>query len=100
MAEHIVGKRTYFLVWGTLMALTAITAWLSTYNFGEWSGVVAMTIASLKVSLVVMFFMHMRYEKLKMMWVVAVAGLFWLMILFAGNMIDYLTRQRIGAPGR
>ncbi len=100
MAETIVQRRTYLLIWASLMCLTAITAWLSTYDFGAWSGFVAMVIASIKVLLVVFFFMHMRYEKLKIIGVVVIAGLFWLMILFAGNMADYLTRQWIGTPGR
>ncbi len=99
MAETIVPKRTYVEIWIALLTLTAITAWLSFYNFGRWSAVVAMTIACTKAALVVFFFMHMRYEKLKIVWVVAVAGLFWLFILFIGNLADYLTRQWIGTPG-
>ncbi len=100
MAETVVKKSTYFLVWATLMCLTALTAWLSTYDFGQWSGFVALAIASIKVLLVVFFFMHMRYEKVKMTWIVAIAGIFWMLLLFTGNMVDYLTRQWIGTPGR
>ncbi len=99
MAETIVRRRTYVEVWIALLCLTSLTAWLSFYDFGQWSVFVALTIASSKTALVVFFFMHMRYQKLKIVWVVAVAGLFWLMILFAGNMADYLTRQWIGTPG-
>ncbi len=100
MAETVVPKRTYILVWAALMSLTAITAWLSTYDFGAWSGFVAMAIASTKALLVVFFFMHMRYEKLKMTAIVAVAGIYWLLLMFAGNLVDILTRTWIGTPGR
>ncbi len=100
MAETVVPKRTYIFIWAALMALTALTAWLSTYDFGAWSGFVAMAIASTKALLVVFFFMHLRYEKVKMIAIFALAGVYWLLLLFAGNLGDYLTRTWIGTPGR
>ncbi len=100
MAEVVLKPKTYLLVWAALMVLTLTTALVSMVNLGQWSGVVAMAIATLKASLVVFFFMHMRYERLKTVWMVALAGLFWLFILMGLTLTDYLTRQWINTPGR
>ncbi len=100
MAEIVLRPRTYILVWAALLVLTLTTALVSMVNLGAWSGVVAMAIAAFKASLVVFFFMHIRYEQLKMVWVVAVAGVFWLLLLMGLTMVDYMTRQWIGTPGR
>jgi cytochrome c oxidase subunit 4 len=100
MAEVVVKQRTYLAVWAALLCLTALTAWLSTYDFGQWSGIVALAIATIKASLVVLFFMHIRYERLKTIWIMLLGGVFWLMLLLSGTLIDYLSRQWIGTPGR
>lgn len=100
MSEIVVAKRTYILVWVALMCLTAITAAVSYINLGEWSGFVAIFIASLKALLVALFFMHLRYVHQKMAWIVAIAGFFWLSILFSLSMTDYATRNFLAVPGR
>src|SRR6266542_4174927 len=98
MAEHVVPKRTYFMVWAALMVLTVVTAAVSFVDLGQWSGPVAIAIASCKALLVVLFFMHMRYENQKMVWIWAIAGVFWLSILFVLSMADYLTRGFLNVP--
>ena len=100
MAEIVVKPKTYILVWVTLMFLTLTTALVSYVNLGQWSSVVAMCIATMKASLVVFFFMHVRYERLKTVWIAGVAGLFWLLVLLGLTMTDYLSRQWINTPGR
>ncbi len=99
MAEHIVSRKTYIVVWGALMALMILTAGLSRINLGEWSTVVALAIAAIKALLVILFFMHVRYESQKMAWVFVLAGFFWLGILLALTMTDYLTRGSLGVVG-
>lgn len=99
MAEHVVSRKTYIVVWGALMALMILTAGLSRINLGEWSTLVALAIAAIKALLVVLFFMHVRYESQKMAWVFVVAGFFWLGILLALTMTDYLTRGSLGVVG-
>jgi len=47
-----------------------------------------------------LFFMHLRYEHSKIVWVWALAGVFWLTILFFLCMIDYLTRGLLRVPGK
>ncbi len=99
MAEHVVARKTYILVWAALMALMVLTAGLSRINLGEWSTVVALAIAVVKALLVILFFMHVRYEDQKITWVVVLAGFFWLAIMLALDMTDYLSRGYLGVAG-
>ena len=99
MAEHVVSRKTYIVVWVALMALMVLTAGLSRIDLGEWSTVVAMAIAVIKALLVILFFMHVRYEDQKITWVVIIAGFFWLGILLALSMTDYLSRGYLGVAG-
>ncbi len=99
MAEHVVSRKTYLLVWVALMALMILTAGLSRVDLGEWSTVVALAIAVVKALLVILFFMHVRYEDQKITWVVVIAGFFWLVILLALSMTDYLSRGYLGVAG-
>jgi len=87
------------VVWMALMALMALTAGLSRINLGEWSTVVALIIAAIKALLVVLFFMHVKYEQQKIAWVFVIAGFFWLTILLALTMTDYMTRGYLGVAG-
>jgi cytochrome c oxidase subunit 4 len=100
MAETIVRKRTYFMVWAALMVLTVVTAAVSFVDLGQWSLPVALAIASGKALLVALFFMHLRYEHSKIVWLWALAGLFWLSILFFLSMTDFGTRQFLNVPGK
>jgi|SRR6185437_5012780 len=100
MAETIVRKSTYVIVWAVLMCLTGLTAGVSLINLGQWSTVVAICIAVAKASLVVLFFMHLLYEKQKIIWVWAVVSAFWLIILLLLTMNDYVTRGFFRVPGK
>ena len=91
MPEHIVPIKTYTIVLVALLVLTATTCAVSFIDMGKINAVVAVAIAFAKASLVALIFMHLRYSR-RLMWVVAAAGLFWLGILIALTMGDYLTR--------
>jgi cytochrome c oxidase subunit 4 len=91
MPEHIVPIKTYTIVLITLLVLTATTCAVSFIDMGKMNAVVAVAIAFAKASLVALIFMHLRYSR-RLMRVVAAAGLFWLGILIALTMGDYLTR--------
>ncbi len=97
--EHIVPQKTYILVWVALMALMVLTAGLSRIYLGEWNTVIALSIGTVKALLVILFFMHVRYESYKITWVVVLGGFFWLGILLALSMTDYLTRGYLGVAG-
>ncbi len=99
MSEHIVPRKTYVWVWAALMILMVLTAGLSRIDLGEWSTFVALATAVVKALLVILFFMHVRYEDQKITWVVIVAGFFWLGIMMALSMADYLSRGYLGVAG-
>jgi cytochrome c oxidase subunit 4 len=62
-ASHIVGTRTFMLVWFALLILTGLTITAAQLRMGEWSMVANIVIASTKAGLVLWFFMHLKYEK-------------------------------------
>src|SRR5262245_64427267 len=55
-------KKAYVAVWLTLLALTVLTVWVSYHNYGVWNIAVAMLVATIKASLVCLYFMHLRYD--------------------------------------
>jgi cytochrome c oxidase subunit 4 len=95
MSEHIVSRKIYFLIFGALMVgtiLTVVAARIDLdYIFHGANTVVALTIAVFKATLVVLFFMHVRYSS-RLTWVIVVAGIFWLAIMFVFTASDYMTR--------
>ena len=58
-----VGTKTFVFVWIALLCLTALTIKAAQMQMGEWSMVSNIAIASAKASLVLWFFMHLKYEK-------------------------------------
>ena len=78
------------------MVGTALTVWAGLQDFPwEWNVIIAMTIAVTKATLVVLYFMHVRYSS-RLIWVVFTSALFWLVILFALTFSDYWTRDWLG----
>lgn len=91
MSEHIVSIRIYIAIFLTLMVLTAVTVWVAFIDLGAMNNVVAMTIAVIKATLVILFFMHVRYST-PLTWVVIATGFFWLIVMIGLTMSDYLSR--------
>jgi cytochrome c oxidase subunit 4 len=91
MAEKIISEKTYFAVFIALLVLTLSTYEAAKLNLGRWNAPAGLTIAAVKVMLVLLYFMHLRYSTW-LTWVVIVAGLFWFGILFGLTMNDYVTR--------
>ncbi len=91
MSEVIVRPRTYVLIYVTLMVFTALTTFVAFFDLGFANPVVALTIAVVKASLVVLFFMHMRWSS-RLAMIIGASGLFWLGIMFVLTLSDYATR--------
>ena len=95
MSEHIVSPKVYLGVFSALMICTFLTVVAAKADLNQYfSGlnvIVALTIASLKASLVVLYFMHLRYSPKRTQLVIA-ASLFWLAIMLFMTMSDYLSR--------
>jgi cytochrome c oxidase subunit IV len=96
--EHHVhgGPKIYGLVLASLLVLTAITVAASTIHFGSGMAnvVIAMLIASVKASLVVLFFMHLRWDK-PMNAVIFCSSLFFLALFLIGCYTDNTARPPI-----
>ena len=100
MSEHVLPIRVYLFTFIALMALMVLTAFLSTVPMGHTiNTVVALFIAAVKATLVLLFFMHLKYESYVLSTVVFVAGLFWLLIFLGMTLVDYLSRMKLGIPG-
>ena len=93
MSEHIVPVRVYITIFMVLLVGTALTVWAAFVDF-PWrlNTIVALTIATIKATFVVLYFMHVRYST-RLIWVIFAAALFWMAILFALTFSDYQTRE-------
>jgi cytochrome c oxidase subunit IV len=93
MSEHIVPVRIYFVIFSVLLVGTALTVAAAFVDF-PWrlNTIVALTIATVKATFVVLYFMHVRYSA-RLVWVIIIAALFWMGILFAFTLSDYFTRS-------
>ncbi|GAB4361810.1 MAG: hypothetical protein Kow00128_00950 [Deltaproteobacteria bacterium] len=83
--------RTYLVVWAALVLLTGITVLVSYVHLGMMNVVVALVIASVKASLVALFFMHLSHEG-RLVWGFALAPIFFLVLIIAGTLSDTLFR--------
>ena len=99
MAEHIVTKKQYSLVFGALLLLTLVTTAAGMINLGRLNVVVALVIAVVKATLVVLFFMHI-YWSTKLTKIVVVSGLAWLVLLLWLTLTDVLSRGWLPFPGK
>lgn len=91
MREHVVSPKIYYAIFIALAVLTVVTWSVAKLDLGRMNAVVAMTIAVIKATLVVLYFMHVRYSS-RLTWVFVGAGFFWLAIMVALTLSDYMTR--------
>jgi len=83
--------KSYIMVWGALLVLTALTVAVSFMNLGLWNAGVALCIASIKAVLVALYFMHLRHE-IKLVLGFAVFPLLILALILIGTLTDTLYR--------
>lgn len=82
----------YFGIWITLLVCTYVTYKAAFIELGRFNAAVALGIATLKATLVVLFFMHVWHASEKLTKLVVLAALFFLMLLLGLTMSDYATR--------
>jgi cytochrome c oxidase subunit 4 len=95
MTHDAVPKKTYYLVFAALLVLTATTAAVAYVDLGPFNVYVALTIAFIKALLVILFFMHVKQSD-RITKVVVGASLFWLTIMIAYSLTDYMSRGWLG----
>jgi cytochrome c oxidase subunit 4 len=99
MSAHIVPVKVYYGVFGALMFFTALTYMIAYIDLGGLNLIVALTIAIIKATLVVLFFMHVKYSTTLTKAIVA-SGFFFFLIMIFFTMNDLMTRGWSGVPGR
>lgn len=88
---HVLPISVYLGIWGSLVVLTVITVAVSRFDFGSMNTVIAMLVATIKASLVALYFMHLRYDN-KFNLIILVASLLFVSIFFTPTLTDLATR--------
>ena len=88
---HITPLPIYLGVWGALVVLTAFTVIVSRFDFGSANTIVAMIVATIKATLVALFFMHLLYDN-KLNLVILMASFLFVAIFFTPTLIDLSSR--------
>lgn len=94
---HVSPLSTYLSIFVALMVLSAITVGAAFVNLGALNPIVALLIAGIKATLVILFFMHVKYSS-RLVKITVVLSLFFVAILFAETLMDYATRGWVGGP--
>ena len=75
--------KTYFMIFGALMVLTIITVGVSYLELATPLAVtVALIVATIKGSLVAMYFMHLLHERKVIYWVLMLTVIFFVFLMF------------------
>ena len=97
MSDHVSPVSLYLTIFGALMVLTGVTVGAAYVDLGVFNFSVAMLIAGFKASLVVWYFMHVKYQS-HMTKLTVATGLFFLAILLGMSLIDYVSKDFQGMP--
>ena len=89
--HHIVPFNIYIKVLSVLLVLTVLTVIVAQMDFGIFNAFIAMGIATIKAVLVLLFFMHLKYDN-KLFPVIFLTGVFLLVVLFLFCEMDIITR--------
>jgi cytochrome c oxidase subunit 4 len=89
--HHIVGPKTYGIIFVTLLTLTGITVAAAFVNLGVLNPIIALAIASTKGIIVILFFMHVFYQS-KLIKMTVAAGFFTFLVLITMTLSDYISR--------
>ena len=89
--HHIVTPIQYAMVFGTLLVFTGITVGAAYVNMGPFNPVIALAIACFKAVVVILFFMHVKYQSNLIKMTVG-AGFFTFLVLITMTLSDYMSR--------
>jgi len=91
MSAHILPKRVYYTIFALLLFCTYLTVQIAFFDLGPLNTIAALGIACFKATIVILFFMHVKYSS-RLTWAVVVGSVFWFGILMVLTMSDYFTR--------
>ncbi len=89
--HHIIPFKTYATILAILLVFTVITVAAARVDFGALNAVIAMLIASFKAALVLLYFMHLKYDE-KLFPTVFFISIFFLLLMFGFSQLDIVTR--------
>jgi cytochrome c oxidase subunit IV len=89
--HHIVPPRVYITIVLILLVMTGVTVWASYLELYVFNPIIALAIGVFKATLVVLFFMHVKYST-KLTKLTVGAGLFTFLVLIAMTLSDYISR--------
>jgi cytochrome c oxidase subunit 4 len=89
--HHIVSPIVYVVILFSLLVGTALTVWVSYVDLGIWNPILAIAIACTKATLVVLFFMHVKYST-KLTKLTVAGGVFMFLTLISMTLADYMSR--------
>ena len=91
MKDHLIPLKVYINVIAILLVLTVVTVAVAQVDFGVLNVVIAMGIATAKASIVLLYFMHLKYDD-KLYLVIFLTGVFFLAVIFLLCEFDLVTR--------
>jgi cytochrome c oxidase subunit 4 len=89
--DHIIPVKVYIWVFLALLFGTALTTEVAKIDLGAYNTVVALVIAFTKMMLVILFFMHVKYQK-GLTRIAIICAFFWLAIMITLTLSDEMTR--------
>ena len=93
---HVLPYKIYFGVWAALIVLTVVTVGVSYFDFGAGNLVVAMIVATVKGTLVCMYFMHLKYDD-RFNTMIVLSAFAFLALLFMFTLADLPRRGEVDA---
>ena len=95
--HHIASPAMYISIFLALMVLTGATVWVATFDLGFYNFAVAIAIAIVKATLVILYFMHLKFSPAQIK-LAMVIGIFWLMVMLVITTFDYISRPWQSSP--
>lgn len=90
--HHVIPVSVFMNVFYALVALTALTVVTAKFmSFGKMDAFVAFSIAAVKATLVMMYFMHLKYDSI-MNRVIILGSFFFVLLLYIFSVLDIFTR--------
>jgi cytochrome c oxidase subunit 4 len=90
--HHIVTPAQYSMVFGTLLLFTGITVWAAYVDLKVLNPIIALAIASFKAVVVILFFMHVKYQS-RLVKLTVACGFFTFLVLIMMTLCDYISRS-------
>ena len=98
MSSHVIPLKIYWGIFFALVALTGVTVGVAYIDLGAFNLFVALGVAGVKATLVVLYFMHVKYSE-RLIGLFMIGGVFWLCIMLLFLLTDYMSRGWLPVEG-